>query len=156
MQIMIELWMICIVYCQVLPGWSSAFQTFSCPRPLKGHFVTTSYGGEIILKMKPTITIIILIHNVISVIREIPTELSYSDINLFLNLLWTPGALSTAPRGPLTHIEKHCCNSDVQEIYGPLNCPFLCLMFVIRPKPTTSLCTFWLYYPATNIYFNCF
>lgn len=42
------------------------------------------------MKMKPTITIIhiiIITHNVMSVIREIPMELSYSDINLFLNLL---------------------------------------------------------------------
>jgi len=31
-------------------------------------------------------------------------ELSYGNINLFLNLLWTPKSSVEAPGGPLTHI----------------------------------------------------
>lgn len=49
--------------------------------------------------MKPSITTIILIQNVTPVIREIPMELSYSDINLFLNLLWTPRSPAEGPKG---------------------------------------------------------
>lgn len=38
-------------------------------------------------------------------------KISYSHINLFLNLLWTlRRALGGALGGPLTHIEKHWCN----------------------------------------------
>ena len=33
-------------------------------------------------------------------------ELSYGDINLFLNLPWTPMSPDEAPGGPLTHMEK--------------------------------------------------
>lgn len=54
--------------------------------------------------IKPQFTLIVLKSHVVSVIEEFPMELSYSPINLFLNLLGTLRSPMKAPRGPPTYI----------------------------------------------------
>lgn len=68
---------------------------------LKKTFCSHLPLGVMVLKMKPIITMIFLIQNVMPVIGEIPMELSYSNINLFLNLLWTPQESCEGPPGVL-------------------------------------------------------
>lgn len=73
-------------------------QTFSCHRPPKRHILPPSCGGDNIGN-ETFDNNNHLIQNVTPVIREIPMELSYSDINLFLNLLWTPRSPAEGPKG---------------------------------------------------------
>lgn len=98
MQIMIGLWMICVVYCHVWPGWGNTVLTFfALPSPKKTSFITILWGDNAENEGHNYNNQSHTKRNACNERNSI--KISYRHINLFLNLLQTPGVFREEPLG---------------------------------------------------------